>query len=135
MLDIHMIKSGKFKQNEQKIIVRDLLKQVYMLFLMQMRAKNLIFKIKEAHDMPEMIVSDKCRIMQVLANLIQNAHKFTRSGTVTVETAFDRDENKIIFSIIDTGVGITKAQQMRFIQLLQNIGATSNPHSSNHNQQ
>lgn len=106
-----------------------------MLFLLQMRAKNLVFKIKESHDMPEMIISDKCRIMQVLANLIQNAHKFTRSGSVIVETAFLREENKIIFSIIDTGVGITKAQQMRFIQLLQNIGATSNPHSSHHSQQ
>ena len=90
-----MIRTGKFKKNEQRINVRELLRNLYNIYIQQMKAKDLIFKVKEANDMPEIVVSDQSRIMQVLVNLIQNSHKFTNKGQIIVETSFLRDFNKL----------------------------------------
>ena len=50
------------------------------------------------------IMGDKNRLSQVLKNLLVNALKFTDKGTITISTKID--ENQILFSIEDTGIGI-----------------------------
>ena len=49
---------------------------------------------------------DKGRITQVISNLLTNAIKFTKKGTITVATIIDEDNNQNIISIKDTGSGI-----------------------------
>jgi len=43
---------------------------------------------------------------QVFSNLISNAIKFTKKGTITIATKIDEDNNQIIVSVKDTGQGI-----------------------------
>ena len=53
---------------------------------------------------------DKQRLQQVLINLLKNATKFTREGQINILVSFNRYENMLIVSVLDTGVGITKEQ-------------------------
>ncbi|MBI5416875.1 response regulator [Candidatus Poribacteria bacterium] len=52
------------------------------------------------------IFSDEDKVMQILINLLYNAVKFTEQGKISINVA--RDNNNILFSIIDTGIGIAK---------------------------
>lgn len=54
---------------------------------------------------PIMVHADKNRIVQVLSNLLDNAIKFTSSGTIIISTKRD-DNNLVIVSVKDTGKGI-----------------------------
>lgn len=54
---------------------------------------------------PIMVHADKNRIVQVLSNLLDNAIKFTPSGTIIISTKRD-DNNLVIVSVKDTGKGI-----------------------------
>jgi signal transduction histidine kinase len=54
-------------------------------------------------------VGDSRRIKQILFNLLSNAIKFTHAGSVTLKVW--QNDNKVYFSVIDTGIGIPKAEQ------------------------
>jgi two-component system, OmpR family, sensor histidine kinase VicK len=54
---------------------------------------------------PIMVHADKNRIIQVLSNLLDNAIKFTPSGTIIISTKRD-DNNLVIVNVKDTGKGI-----------------------------
>ena len=51
--------------------------------------------------------------MQVLLNLIKNALKFTRSGSINVALAYDIDNQMLVGHVRDTGVGIAKQDQAK----------------------
>jgi signal transduction histidine kinase len=78
---------------------------------MQKNGKNLELVLLNA-DKPAFVVADRGRISQVLSNLVSNALKFTKSGTISVsmeEAKNNDDDNKtkeFIISVKDTGTGI-----------------------------
>ena len=77
MLDVYLIKNGKFQKIEEQVMIKKLLKQIHNMFHLQMQAKGIQFNVDYGHDLPDMIVSDERRIKQVIINLVSNALKFT----------------------------------------------------------
>jgi signal transduction histidine kinase len=70
--------------------------------------KNLKLVLLNA-DKPAFVVADRGRISQVLSNLVSNALKFTKSGTISVsaeEVKNDDKKKEFIVSVKDTGTGI-----------------------------
>ena len=53
------------------------------------------------------------RIRQVLLNLVGNAIKFTRDGTITLEAEYHRDQGQLEYRVIDTGIGIPQGETER----------------------
>lgn len=49
--------------------------------------------------------------------MLSNALKFTNEGSITVEVEFDNANKKLLFSIIDTGIGIRKADQVKLFKM------------------
>ncbi len=81
------------------------------------KAKGLAFDLRLARSLPITTQGDPRRLSQVLANLLDNAIKFTASGSVTLRVEPDsRDETWMVFSITDTGIGLTPEQQSRLFQ-------------------
>lgn len=62
------------------------------------------------------INSNSERITQVLRNLLNNAAKFTQQGHVDLEYHVDEQENKVIFIVTDTGIGIPSEQSERIFE-------------------
>lgn len=66
-----------------------------------------------------LVLGDPVRLHQLLMNLLSNAYKFTPKGSVTVKArkvAETKEKVKHIFSVADTGIGITKEQLSRLFQ-------------------
>jgi CheY-like chemotaxis protein len=77
---------------------------------MQAKEKGLVFNIEYEFPLPEFIASDAIRLKQVLINLCGNAIKFTQSGHVMIRVRCDWQAQLFSFTVIDSGIGLTKEQ-------------------------
>ncbi len=68
-----------------------------------------------AHDVPGWVLADGNRLRQVLGNLVGNAVKFTSDGSVQLVVRPGRD-GALVFSVIDTGVGIPPEEQSKILE-------------------
>jgi signal transduction histidine kinase len=64
------------------------------------------------------MMADKTRVRQIVFNLLSNAAKFTKGGSVTLEASRESREepSRIRFSVADTGIGISPEQQNKLFQ-------------------
>ncbi|MBK0368476.1 response regulator [Flavobacterium agrisoli] len=75
-------------------------------------------------NIPEYLIGDKLRLSQIIMNLVNNALKFTKNGTVTIKAKLVKTEGDLFhieFQVQDTGIGIPLADQEKifekFVQL------------------
>ena len=107
ILDLSKIESGKLELEKLALDPAELAEDVTSLFGQRALEKGLDLVAHVAPETPAHITGDPVRINQVVANLVNNALKFTESGSVILKVAPDaRDATRIRFSVTDTGVGI-----------------------------
>ncbi len=109
ILDLSRFESGKMPLNFGPVSLSDVQKKVISLFRKTIEKKGIQFVVRFSEKLPEVILSDEKKIMQVLINLLGNAIKFTDKGTITLAAELHKKQlNKctIKFVVIDTGIGI-----------------------------
>ncbi|HUQ74095.1 MAG TPA: MASE1 domain-containing protein [Burkholderiales bacterium] len=103
----------------------DLRDEIERTFREVARDKRLEFHITLAPGLPQSIRTDATRVKQVLKNLLANAFKFTRDGSVELRME-PREPGSVALSVIDTGIGIpADKQEMIFEAFQQADGSTS----------
>ena len=115
ILDISKIEAGMFKIEEMDVDIKYLLDEINTLFCAKCQEKDLIFNIKISKNTPNFIKSDELRIRQILINLISNAIKFTSKGSITLKVEY-LDAQDLVFSVIDTGMGIVLEEQKHIFE-------------------
>lgn len=79
--------------------------------------KDINFQIIKSNKVPNKLIGDYNRLVQIITNLLDNAYKFTNSGSVVFEINLDyrRAKNvRIKFEIKDTGIGFEKESNNQF---------------------
>ncbi len=113
ILDFSKIEAGKLEMEVKPFTLRTLCKDVLDLYCPLSEEKGLKLQVSEGEHASLVLLGDALRLKQVLFNLVSNAIKFTRSGTVTleIESTF-RGENNLhcTFAVRDTGIGLTREQ-------------------------
>ena len=104
-LDLQKLDSDKMSLYSDDNDMNQAVKEVYELMLPPAEKKSLSLTMELDESLPK-IKFDKDKIIQVLTNIIDNAVKFTQTGTVTVATR--RNGNALIVSVKDTGPGIAE---------------------------
>ncbi|MCX6272239.1 MAG: ATP-binding protein [Bacteroidetes bacterium] len=107
ILDISKIEAGQLQMNIHTFNLPDLINKVSETMNPFAEKKNLRLITSINTDIQD-ITSDKLRIQQILLNLVNNAIKFTESGSVSIECS-DSDQSFTV-RIIDTGIGIEEKQ-------------------------
>lgn len=88
--------------------INDIAKDVFHRNSYAAKNKKLTYESFFDNGLPE-ISLDVLRIDEVMDNLISNAIKYTeKNGSILVETTFDKDKNHIVFSVSDTGLGLSE---------------------------
>ncbi|WP_415912679.1 ATP-binding protein [Neptuniibacter sp. QD37_11] len=62
-----------------------------------------------AKDLPTIALIDEKQTLPAVTNLLGNAIKFTKEGSVTLNVKYDHDESQLIIEVMDTGIGIPEA--------------------------
>jgi len=97
-----------------------LLAELADMFQAQAREKGIGLEIADAGTLPPRLRCDSKRLHQVLANLIDNAIKFTDTGRVRVVAGFA--DGTLMFEVSDTGAGISAADIARIFEPFRQVG-------------
>jgi len=119
ILDFSKIESGKMELELTQHNILQLLEQVMDIIQFQAEAKNLELLLSLPPNMPRLAEVDSVRLSQILLNLLNNAVKFTERGEVELEVHFaptGEHQGRYTFSVRDTGIGISEAQQAQLFQ-------------------
>ena len=119
ILDFSKLEAGKIKADNDEFSIDDLVMTLYYMMLVKAGDQNLDLNIKPLSKIPELVMGDKFRINQVLINLMNNAIKFTETGSVTLEYSYYNEQ--AIFNVIDTGIGIPLDQQQHIFDAFEQL--------------
>lgn len=113
IIDFSKIESGELKISKTVFNLNQLFEELHETFKKIKTGKgkdhiNLTFS-KGLNDKQSIIYTDPYRLKQIITNLVENSLKFTEKGSIVV--SYQLNENELIFSVKDTGIGISKDKQ------------------------
>jgi PAS domain S-box-containing protein len=110
IIDLSKIETGQIDISSKEINVNHLLKQLHAFFKPEAEGKglNLTYKTELSDELCK-IKTDETKLTRVLSTLINNALKFTKSGTIVF--GYHRKEQVLEFYVQDTGIGIVPEMQ------------------------
>jgi len=110
ILDFSKIEAGKLVLDSIPFNLRDLLQDTLTILAPAAHAKQLELVSLVYRDTPLSLVGDPLRLKQILTNLVSNAIKFTREGTIVARAMLEEeheDSVQLRISIQDTGIGLS----------------------------
>lgn len=127
ILDFSKLEAGKFTLETRRFHFRNMIDYVVANHKNKIMEKGVDFKITVSPEIPEYIIGDELRIVQILNNLLSNASKFTSVGQIILEvvkTAQLNNRIELFFLVIDTGIGIDKEQQDKLFKSYSQVDAS-----------
>ena len=109
ILDMSRLETGRMELTCSDYRVTEMLSEVVGIVWLRLQEKGLEFRIEAEPSFPFVLNGDEMRIRQILLNVLTNAAKYTKAGSVTLKIGGRTDENGtfwVAFDVIDTGVGI-----------------------------
>jgi len=128
ILDISRIEAGKLRIDTVEFDLHHLLKNIIKMLEHKAHEKNLKFTMIIDPDVPYALKGDVNHLRQILMNLVGNAIKFTDDGKVQIRVsqAFVKNNYSVIrFEIIDTGCGLTDADQKTIFERFKQADESS----------
>ena len=130
VLDYSQFQSGKLGIHPEAFELRKTLDSATALFSSRIKSMRLSFTSEVDETLPEWILADRHRLMQILVNLLGNAIKFTQRGYVQLHVT--RNGSDVLFEVKDSGIGISKEQQeLVFERFSQATVQTQNTYGGN----
>jgi signal transduction histidine kinase/CheY-like chemotaxis protein len=131
ILDISKLESGSLHVVPEPVDLARLVRDVDALMRVQAQSKGLSLNVTMDADVPRWVRADPTRLKQILFNMLSNAVKFTAVGHIhlRVEAGTGPAAGCVVFSVIDTGIGMDEATQARVFQrFVQGDDTTSRRH-------
>jgi signal transduction histidine kinase len=110
IIDYSLLESGQLEARNEACNLKAVFEELSFSFRdeihRQSKPIDIIF-IPPGHDLPDAIMTDPARLLQILRNLLQNAVNFTNKGEIRFGYE-QKSNNSITFFVEDTGIGIPK---------------------------
>ncbi len=110
ILDLSKIEAGQTELEAIDFHLQSLLDSVVSILSVRAAEQNSPLSIHIHPDVPQGLRGDPTRLRQILINIVGNGLKFTENGSVKISVRLDT-EQKLLFSIKDTGIGIPREKQ------------------------
>ena len=128
ILDFSKIEAGKLELESQPLDLNNCIEEVMELFASQAdeKALDLIYQIDP--EVPAFIEGDITRLRQIIDNLVGNAIKFTEKGEIFIKVeklSAMADSIELLFSIRDTGIGISAQKTERLFKEFSQLDAST----------
>ncbi len=113
ILDFSKIEANKQDLEITQLVLRDIISEVAALAEVRIAGRPIELIVDADPEIPEILMGDPLRLSQIFTNLINNATKFTESGSITLKIKQEQvigNNVKLSFSVSDTGIGMTSEQ-------------------------
>ncbi len=126
ILDLSKIEAGKLELHFQPVSISRLLREIREVFAPQAEARGLALEVRLDPALPPALIFDQTRLRQILFNVVGNALKFTREGSITISAATrlsETDETRVtlLLTVTDTGIGIAPEHQTRIFEPFRQV--------------
>ncbi|MDD2180752.1 MAG: response regulator [Bacilli bacterium] len=128
MLDISKIESGVLEKNEKEYDVASLFRNLIGLTKEQIGTKKIKLVTTIDKNIPSKLFGDSSKIRQIILPIINNAIKYTDSGSVTItaNTTKKQQNVELVITIEDTGIGIERKQLDKLFDVKENTEHSQN---------
>ena len=113
---IAKLETEGLKMNYEVFNVIDLIQNVFDLFEMKAKKRNITLQFDKVYDYPVFVNGDKERIEQVLINLVVNSVKYGKTNGITTVGIEPYTEHQFIIKVIDNGEGIKQEHIPRLFE-------------------
>lgn len=131
ILDFSKIEAGKMDIINVDYSFASLLNDLVNMVQVKAQDKGLSFNLDVDRNIPVILNGDEIRIKQVITNILSNAVKYTKEGSITFKASFEKLEEKpeairLIISVTDTGFGIKQEDMKRLFKAFERIEENKN---------
>lgn len=131
ILDMSRFASGQIKLTPVVYHPGDMLSEIVGMLWIRAKEKNLDFQINVSPDIPAELLGDEIRIKQILINVLNNAIKYTKQGSVSLSIQpgeINGGVMNVIYSVSDTGIGIKKENIPYLFNAFKRVDEEQNRH-------
>ena len=139
IMDLSKVEAGMLRVNCEQVAIQSIKADLHGLFDRIADSKSLSFEINIEDNTPAFITTDEQRLEQILNNFLSNAFKFTETGSVVLQISLQRfgddaglnrlkDQDLLVFSVVDTGIGIALDKQCIIFEAFQQVDGTTSRH-------
>ncbi|HTS87524.1 MAG TPA: ATP-binding protein [Gemmatimonadales bacterium] len=127
VLDLSKVEAGRIVVESIPFDIRRAVQETIAMFAPRAAERGVALDLTAASDVPDRALGDPGRLRQVLINLIGNALKFTREGSVRVNLAVQGtgDETLVVFAVSDSGIGIPGDKLERIFDKYAQVDAST----------
>jgi len=120
VLDLAKVEAGRIELFPEPINLKFFLLDVVSMFQFRSESKGLHFKYLNHPPFPSCIYADPKRLRQILINLLGNALKFTKQGSIHLSVRYQ--DHYLQIEVKDTGIGIPAEQHTEIFQAFSQTG-------------
>lgn len=128
ILDFSKIEAGKMVLFNEPFALKQLCHDAMQVIVPQAAAKGLALKININPGLPDIIMGDTTKLLQILVNLLGNARKFTDAGFIELRLEalnIQTDKASIRFTVEDSGIGIEPEYQSQILEAFTQVDNSS----------
>jgi signal transduction histidine kinase/CheY-like chemotaxis protein len=128
ILDFSKIEAGKLEIRSFPFGLRQVLEEVTEMLNPRLEDRNLDLVLEYPSSLPQHFIGDASRVRQVVTNLVGNAVKFTRTGSVHIRASCDEQNGQqclMRVSVEDTGPGIPPEKANLLFQKFSQLDAST----------
>ena len=133
ILDFSKIESGKMEITEGEYKFSSVLNDISNVVSFKAEDKGLAFKIEVDTDLPDGLYGDEVRVRQIMTNILNNAVKYTKEGSVTLYVGKEKQDTierggtiNLVISVKDTGIGIKKEDIAKLFEKFERVDLRQN---------
>jgi len=128
ILDLSKIEAGQLILEKKDFVLSNEIEYIYKLLEIKAKGKGIRLVTSIDKRIPDELFGDYLRLKQIIINLTNNAIKYTKEGSVTIQVdliSLEASKCLVKFSIIDTGIGISEEDKIKLFKAFSQIDSTT----------
>ena len=123
ILDITKVEAGKTNLNNAPYSLADTIAKLAHITRLSLSDKPIKFDVEVIGNIPNTLNGDEVKIYQILMNILSNAVKYTKKGSIrfVIESVISGNKDILTFKVIDTGIGIKKADNAKLFEKFERL--------------
>ena len=123
ILDITKVEAGKTTLHNNPYSLADTISKLSHMVKLSLAETTIKFSVEINGNIPNTLMGDEVKVYQILMNILSNAVKYTKKGSIrfVIDSVISGNKDILTFKVIDTGIGIRKADNAKLFEKFERL--------------